>query len=85
MDGSSLEGVFTGLFKEKGSSEISVFDEDDDEYMLLNEGQVHQFIGISKEAVRTLVRDHSDVPHLMINNNVYYPKEKQRQWLLNLE
>jgi len=58
--------------------------DDDDEHELIRESDVHYFMGISKEDAKSLIQDHSDVPHIIINSKVYYPKAKLRKWLLNL-
>lgn len=41
-------------------------------------------MGISKEDAKNLIQEHPDIPHLIINNKVYYPKGKLRQWLSDL-
>ncbi|GAE25543.1 hypothetical protein JCM9140_1543 [Halalkalibacter wakoensis JCM 9140] len=48
--------------------------EEDDEHELIKEKEVHHFIGISKEDAKSLIQEHSDIPHIKINGNVYYPK-----------
>ena len=58
--------------------------DDDDEHELIRESDLHYFMGISKEDAKSLIQDHSDVPHIIINSKVYYPKAKLRKWLLNL-
>ena len=58
--------------------------EDDDEHELIKESDLHYFMGIAKEDVKSLIQEHSDVPHIIINSKVYYPKAKLRKWLLNL-
>ncbi len=57
---------------------------EDDEHELIKENDVHYFMGISKEDAKSLIQEHSDIPHIVINNKVYYPKAKLRKWLLNL-
>lgn len=57
---------------------------DEDEHELIKEDDVHYFMGISREDAKALIREHADIPHITINNKVYYPKAKLRQWLLNL-
>ena len=83
-----LAGYFIGdgLKNFRNPSPKSVMDliEDDDEHELIKESEVHYFIGISKEDAKSLIQEHSDVPHIIINNKVYYPKAKLRKWLLNL-
>lgn len=41
-------------------------------------------MGISKEDAKSLIQEHSDIPHLVINSQVYYPKGKLRKWLLDV-
>lgn len=55
-----------------------------DEHELIKETDVHYFMGISKDDARNLVQDHSDIPHVIINNKVYFPKNKLRKWLIGL-
>ncbi|MFC4022359.1 DNA-binding protein [Oceanobacillus longus] len=89
--GISLAGYFIGEglknFKNPKATGLigSLDDDEDDEHELIKENEVHYFIGISKEDVSSLIQEHADIPHIIINNNIYYPKAKLRQWLLNLE
>ncbi|UII57681.1 DNA-binding protein [Cytobacillus spongiae] len=57
---------------------------EEDEHELIRENDVHHFMGISKEDAKSLIQEHSDIPHVIINHKVYYPKAKLRKWLLNL-
>ena len=57
---------------------------EDDEHELIKEKDVHYFIGISKEDTKLLIQEHPDIPHILINNKVYYPKAKLRNWLKSL-
>lgn len=57
---------------------------EEDEHELIKESHVHYFMGISKEDAKSLFQEHPDVPHIIINNNVYYPKGKLRKWLMDL-
>lgn len=41
-------------------------------------------MGISKEDAKVLIQEYPDIPHILINDKVYYPKEKLRKWLTNL-
>ncbi len=63
---------------------IDSIGEDDDEHELIKENDVHYFMGISKEDAKSLIQEQSNIPHIIINNKVYYPKAKLRKWLLNL-
>ena len=56
----------------------------DDEHELIKEKDLHYFIGISKEDTKSLIQDHPDIPHIIINNQVYYPKGKLKKWLTNI-
>lgn len=64
-----------------GLSEIFA---DDDEHELIKENDVHYFMGISKEDAKVLLQEYPNIPHILINDKVYYPKEKLRKWLTNL-
>lgn len=57
---------------------------DDDEHELIKENDVHYFMGISKEDAKVLIQEYPDIPHVLINGKVYYPKAKLRKWLTNL-
>jgi hypothetical protein len=41
-------------------------------------------MGLSKDDAKSLIQQHSDIPHIIINSKVYYPKAKLRKWLMNL-
>lgn len=51
---------------------------------LIPENHVHHLLGISEEDTKTLIQDHPDIPHIIINNKTYYPKTKLREWLVNI-
>ncbi|SFE83843.1 DNA-binding protein [Alteribacillus iranensis] len=55
-----------------------------DEHELIKENEVHHFIGVSKKDTKTLLQDYPDVPHITLNGEVYYPKQKLREWLVKL-
>ncbi|RIU94732.1 DNA-binding protein [Oceanobacillus picturae] len=62
-----------------------VFSDDDNEgHELIKENDVHYFMGISKEDAKSLIQDYPDIPHVTINNKIYYPKAKLRKWLSDL-
>ena len=44
----------------------------------------YRFLKSSQNQVFNYREDHSDVPHIIINGKVYYPKANLRKWLLNL-
>ena len=83
--GIAVAGYFIGEGL-KNPNEKSLIDtlDDEDEHELIKESDVHYFMGISKEDARSLIQEHSDIPHIIINSKVYYPKAKLRKWLLNL-
>ncbi|RTQ86594.1 DNA-binding protein [Lysinibacillus telephonicus] len=58
--------------------------DEDDGHELIKENEVHYFIGISKEDAKKLIQEYPDIPHVKLNDNVYYPKEKLRNWLMHL-
>ena len=87
--GIAAAGYFIGdgLKNFKNPTAKNIFDSlnEEEDYELINEKDVHYFMGISKDDVKTLTQEHSDIPHIIINGKVYYPKDKLRKWLLNLE
>ncbi|MGG3573975.1 DNA-binding protein [Bacillus gobiensis] len=58
--------------------------DEDDELELLDESEVHDFLGVSKEDAKVLIQEYPNIPHITLNGNVYYPKNKLRQWVLNI-
>lgn len=86
--GIAVAGYFIGdglkNFKNPNAKSLMDSLEDDDEHELIRESDVHYFMGITKEDAKSLIKEHSDVPHIIINSKVYYPKAKLRKWLLNL-
>lgn len=56
----------------------------DDDQELIKQDHVYEFMGISKEDAKTLFEDHRDIPHIIINGTVYYPRTKLREWLLHI-
>lgn len=62
-----------------------IFDFDlDDKHRLIKESQVYHYMGISKEDAKVLIKEHPDIPHIMLNGKAYYPKSKLKEWLLTL-
>lgn len=86
--GISIAGYFIGdgLKNFKNPNAKSLFDslDEDSEHKLIEENELHDFMGISKEDAKSLIKEHSSIPHVIINGKVYYPKVKLRKWLLNL-
>ena len=86
--GIAVAGYFIGdglkNFKNPNAKNLLDSLDEEDEHELIKENDVHYFMGISKEDAKSLIQEHSDIPHIIINGKVYYPKEKLRKWLLNL-
>lgn len=86
--GIAVAGYFIGegLKNFKNPDEDSFFDsfDEDEEHELIKENEVHYFIGVSKEDAQSLIKEYPDVPHIMINGKVYYPKKRLRDWLLKI-
>ena len=86
--GIAVAGYFIrdGLKNFKNPNAKNLIDslDEDDEHELIKENDVHYFMGISREDAKSLIQEHSDIPHIIINGKVYYPKDKLRKWLLNL-
>ena len=86
--GIAFAGYFIGdgLKNFKNPSAKNLIDSlnEDDGHELINEKDVHYFMRISKEDAKSLIQEHPDIPHIIINNKVYYPKDKLRKWLLDL-
>ncbi|GAB3801826.1 helix-turn-helix domain-containing protein [Virgibacillus kimchii] len=55
--------------------------ESDDSLVLIKEKDIHHFLGISKEDTVSLIKDYPDIPHMKINNHIYFPKAKLREWM----
>ena len=47
---------------------------------LIKQSEVHYHLGIKKEDAKSLVQDYPSVPHVKINNQIYYPTKKLKQW-----
>lgn len=86
--GIAIAGYFIGdglkNFKNPNAKGLGDIFDEDDEHELIKESDVHYFIGISKEDAKHLIDEHPEVPHLYINDKVYYPKAKLREWLKDL-
>ena len=86
--GIAAAGYFIGdgLKNFKNPDAKSIIDtlDEEDEHELIKETDVHYFMGISKEDAKVLIQEHSDIPHIIINSKIYFPKAKLREWLLNI-
>ena len=59
---------------------IETFDEDDD-HELIKENNVHYFLGVTKEDAKQLISEYPNIPHILLNDKVYYQKAKLKEWL----
>ncbi|SFQ75203.1 hypothetical protein SAMN05421670_0121 [Psychrobacillus psychrotolerans] len=86
--GIAVAGYFIGdglkNFKNPDAKNFIDSLDEDDEHELIKENDVHYFMGISKEDAKSLIQEHSDIPHIVINSQVYYQKRKLRKWLLDV-
>ncbi|MDQ0258096.1 hypothetical protein J2S74_005561 [Evansella vedderi] len=73
-----------GLKNFKNPNSKNILDTLDYDHELINENEVHHFLGISKEDTKSLISEHPNIPHIIINNKVYYPKVKLREWLMKI-
>ncbi|RCW76939.1 DNA-binding protein [Saliterribacillus persicus] len=65
----------------EADSILDEFDDEDDEFELIKEKYLHYYIGIAKEDIKAFTEKYPDIPHITVNNNKYYPKEKLRKWM----
>ena len=84
--GIASAGYFIGEGLKGSKNRKSILEEvgEYDAHELIRQSDVHYFMGISKEDAAKLIEEHPDIPHILINNHVYYPKAKLREWLLSL-
>ncbi len=86
--GLAAAGYFIGEglknFKNPNAHGLSEIFAEDDEHELIKLEDVHYFMGVAKEDAEHLIKDHPDIPHILIKDEVYFPKAKLRQWLKNL-
>ncbi len=86
--GIAVAGYFIGEglknFKNPEAKGIGDIFDEDDEHELIKESEVHYFMGISKEDAKHLIKDYPDIPHVLINDTVYFPQGKLRHWLKKL-
>ncbi|WP_245922662.1 helix-turn-helix domain-containing protein [Alkalicoccus saliphilus] len=72
-------------FKNPKSKSMMDYMSDYDQKELIHEKYVHHTLGIDKKDVQSLVIEHKDIPHIVINNNVYYPKKRLLEWVEKLD
>ncbi len=86
--GIAVAGYFIGdgLKNFKNPNAENVLDEldFDDEHELIQQRDVHYFMGISKEDGKILIKEYPDIPHIELNGKTYYPKAALREWLLKI-
>lgn len=71
-------------FKNPASKDFLESLDEEDEHELIKENSVHYFMGISKEDTKKLIAEYPEIPYIKLNDQVYYPKAKLREWLKNL-
>lgn len=59
--------------------------DENDDHQLIKESDVHYFIGVTKEDAKKLINEQPSIPHIILNNKVYYPKVRLREWLMKIE
>ncbi|MFC7395246.1 DNA-binding protein [Scopulibacillus cellulosilyticus] len=83
--GIALAGYFIGdgLKNFKNPNAKEAFDLGN-EPELIRDSNVHHYLGISKEDAKVLVQEFPDIPHITLNNKIYFPKTKLQEWLLKM-
>jgi hypothetical protein len=67
----------------KSANPINFMEEDGiEQHKLIKESELPYFTGLSKEDASALIKDHPEIPHIIINNRAYFPREKLRKWLM---
>lgn len=56
---------------------LSVYDEKE----LIPEKHIHYTLGIEKKDAQALTKEHRDIPHVIINGSVYYPRRQLLAWI----
>ncbi|WP_101841888.1 DNA-binding protein [Halobacillus sp. Marseille-P3879] len=83
--GIAAAGYFIGdglkNFKNPSAPDVLSSLNDDDDPQLVKEKDVHIYLGMSKEDGRQLLQEYPDIPHVTINQNIYYPKEQLKAWV----
>ncbi|WP_280771656.1 DNA-binding protein [Salipaludibacillus daqingensis] len=68
-------------FKNPNSKNMMDRLSEDDDKLLISEKQVHHILGIHQKDAQSLTKEHSNIPHIVINSNIYYPKKRLLEWL----
>lgn len=83
--GIAAAGFFIGEglknFKNPTSKKMFQHLDEGNNQTLIKEDIVHNFIGVSRQDAKALIQEHSDVPHIVLNGHVYYPKSKLIEWV----
>ncbi|GGF17547.1 hypothetical protein GCM10010954_15370 [Halobacillus andaensis] len=83
--GIAAAGYFIGdglkNFKNPSAPDFLSKLDDEDDHQLVKQKDVHYVLGVSKEDGQQLLRDHPEIPHVTINQNVYYPKDQLKAWV----
>lgn len=76
-----------GLKNFKSLDDENIIDDLDfnDGRELIKDIELHEFIGISKEDVLQLIKEHPGIPEVSINGKIFHSKEKIRKWLSELD
>lgn len=86
--GIAVAGYFIGdglkNFKNPSAKTMMDYLEDDDDHELIKEKDLHYFLGIAKEDTSAFIQKHPQMPSIEVNGNLYFPKNKLRQWMNNL-
>src|SRR5690625_4338796 len=71
-------------FKNPSAKDFLESLDEEDEHELIKEHEVDYFIRVSKEDARKLIEEYPNIPHIILNSKVYYPKAKLREWLMKV-
>lgn len=86
--GIAVAGYFIGdglkNFSNPSAKNVMDFLEEEDEYELIKEKDLHYFIGISKEDTKALIQRYPDIPSVELNGTLYFSKIKLLEWLKGL-
>lgn len=85
----ALFGYFIGdgLKNFKNPTSKNFFDSfaDEDKHELIPKKEAYYFIGIKKEDMDAFIESYPDIPHIKLNDSIYFPREQLRQWLINIQ
>ena len=52
-------------------------------YKLIRQEDIHFVLGISREDAEKLIEEHPEIPHIKINNKIYFSRSEITEWLKN--